>query len=75
MSFIPTKQEALSLLKEYNKEDFHIRHGEVVGGVMGYFAKEYDPGRVENRCGNRVHGPGTGDHDCSDWLSRREPMS
>ena len=47
MSFIPTKQEALSLLKVYNKEDFHIRHGEVVGGVMGYFAKEYDPGRVE----------------------------
>ena len=47
MSVIPTKAEALELLKEHNKEPFLIRHGEVGSGVMGYFAKEYDPERVE----------------------------
>ena len=47
MSYIPTKAEAKELLAKYNKEPFHIRHGEVVSGVLGYFAKEYDPSRVE----------------------------
>ena len=37
--------KALEILKKYNKDDFHIRHGEVVSGVMRYFAKEYDPER------------------------------
>lgn len=35
-----TREEALELLKKYNKEPFHIVHGETVEGVMRYFAKE-----------------------------------
>lgn len=47
MSYIPTMEQARKILKDYNKEDFHIRHGEIVSGVMRYFAKEYDPAREE----------------------------
>ncbi len=47
MSYMPTKDEANKLLAEHNREAFHIRHGQVVSGVLGYFAKEYDPDRVE----------------------------
>ena len=35
-----TKEEAWSLLKEYNKEEFHLKHAETVGFVMEYFAKK-----------------------------------
>ena len=35
-----TREEAYELLKEYNKEPFHIRHGETVEGVMRYLAQE-----------------------------------
>lgn len=45
MAWIPTYAEAHTLLSEYNKEPFHILHGETVSGVMHYFAREYDPGR------------------------------
>ncbi len=34
------RKEALKLLMEYNKEQFHILHGLTVEGVMKYFAKE-----------------------------------
>jgi predicted hydrolase (HD superfamily) len=34
-----TKQEAISLLKQYNKDPFHIRHAYIVAGVMRYFAE------------------------------------
>lgn len=44
---IPTMEAAQALLEKYNKEAFHLRHAAVVGGVMGYFAKKYDPERVE----------------------------
>ena len=37
---IPTRDEALTLLKEYNTEPFHIKHALTVEGVMQYFAKE-----------------------------------
>lgn len=37
---IPTRDEALSLLKEYNSEPFHIKHAVTVEGTMKYFAKE-----------------------------------
>ena len=47
MSYIPTMEQAAEILREYNKEAFHIKHGEIVSGVMRYFAKEYDPERVE----------------------------
>ncbi len=35
-----TREKAFELLKKYNKEDFHILHGETVEGVMRYYAKE-----------------------------------
>lgn len=47
MSYIPTYEEALSLLKKYNSLDFHILHGQVVGGVMKYFALKHDPENAE----------------------------
>lgn len=33
------REKALELLKKYNQEEFHIRHGLTVEGVMRYFAK------------------------------------
>lgn len=44
---IPNLEEARELLKEYNKGDFHLLHGEVVSGIMGYFARQYDPENEE----------------------------
>lgn len=35
-----TREQALALLKKYNKEPFHIQHGLTVEGVMRWFAKE-----------------------------------
>lgn len=35
-----TREEALALLKEYNKEPFHILHGLTVEGVMRWYARE-----------------------------------
>ena len=40
MSKIPSREEAFELLKEYNKEHFHIKHAVTVEGVMKYFAGE-----------------------------------
>jgi predicted hydrolase (HD superfamily) len=35
-----TRDEALELLKRYNKDEFHIRHALIVEGVMRHFARE-----------------------------------
>ncbi|HBA67905.1 MAG TPA: hydrolase [Lachnospiraceae bacterium] len=35
-----TREEALSLLKKYNKEPFHLLHAFTVEGVMRWYAKE-----------------------------------
>ena len=35
-----TREQALALLKKYNKEPFHIQHALTVEGVMRYFAAE-----------------------------------
>ena len=35
-----TREEAMQLLQEYNKEPFHLRHALTVEGVMRYFAQE-----------------------------------
>ncbi|MDR2162549.1 MAG: hydrolase [Clostridiales Family XIII bacterium] len=35
-----TREEAIELLKKYNKDEFHIRHALTVEGVMRYFARE-----------------------------------
>ena len=47
MEFIPNYEEALEILKKYNFESFHILHGQVVGGVMKYFAEKYDHENVD----------------------------
>lgn len=40
-------EQGLELLRKYNKEDFHIQHGQTVSSVMGYFAKELGYGDEE----------------------------
>ena len=47
MSYIPTPEQALELVKQYNKEPFHIQHAETVGKVMGEIAKTVDPENVD----------------------------
>ena len=44
---IPTPQQALEIIKKYNKDEFHIQHAQTVSKVMGEFAKEYDPDNVQ----------------------------
>ena len=47
MSYIPTPAEALEILKKYNQDAFHLHHGQVVSGVLGWYAETHDPQRVE----------------------------
>lgn len=47
MAWIPTYDEAMELVKEYNQEPFHIEHAKTVSGVMRIFARELDPGNEE----------------------------
>ena len=47
MSFIPSIEQAQTLLEEYNQDEFHLKHAKIVSGVMGYFAQEYDKDNVE----------------------------
>ena len=47
MAFIPTIEQARQWMEEYNQDSFHRRHAEIVSGVMGYFAKEYEPGKEQ----------------------------
>ena len=47
MSYIPSVEEAWEILQKYNKEAFHLEHAQTVSKVMGEFAREYDPDRVE----------------------------
>ncbi|EGD48365.1 metal dependent phosphohydrolase [Ruminiclostridium papyrosolvens DSM 2782] len=35
-----TREEAWELLTEYNKDAFHLKHAQVVEGVMRYFARQ-----------------------------------
>ncbi|MCL2225680.1 MAG: HDIG domain-containing protein [Defluviitaleaceae bacterium] len=42
-----TITQAETILKKYNTEPFLIQHGQTVSGVMGYYAKKYDPEREE----------------------------
>ena len=39
-SRIPTRDEAMALLKKYNSDSFHLKHAQIVSGVMEYFARE-----------------------------------
>ncbi len=47
MSYIPSVEQAKELVMRYNKDAFHIQHAETVSKVMGEFAKEFDPERVD----------------------------
>lgn len=47
MSYVPTLEQAQTLLEEFNQDEFHLKHGKIVSGVMGYFAQEYDPENVD----------------------------
>ena len=51
-----TLEEARKLMEEHNQEPFHRQHAETISGVMGYFAKEYDPENEEFwRCVGMLH--------------------
>lgn len=43
-----THETAVSLLKQYNKEEFHVRHGLTVAAVMGWYARELGYGTEED---------------------------
>ena len=47
MSYIPTVEQAKEILMQFNKEPFHISHGEIVSGVLGEITKKHDPENVE----------------------------
>ena len=47
MSYIPTPEQAMALVRQYNQEPFHLEHAEIVGKVLAHFAKDYDPERVD----------------------------
>ncbi len=47
MGYVPTPEQALEIVKEYNKEPFHIQHAQTVGKVLGKLAETYDPGGEE----------------------------
>ena len=38
---VPKLNEAREMLKKYNQGDFHVLHGEIVSGIMGYFARQF----------------------------------
>ncbi len=42
-----SREDALKLLKDYNKEEFHLRHALTLENVMGYFAEEFDKENVD----------------------------
>lgn len=46
-----TREETLKLLKKYNSEPFHLRHGLTVEGVMRYFARDLGYGNEEEKWG------------------------
>ena len=35
------REKTLDLLKKYNKEEYHIRHGLMVEAIMRYIAQDY----------------------------------
>lgn len=46
-----TREQALKLLKTYNKEEFHIQHALTVEGVMRWYVKERGYGEEEEYWG------------------------
>ena len=35
-----TREQAWELLNEYNKGEFHLKHGQIVGDVMRWYANK-----------------------------------
>ena len=46
-----TREEAWELLTEYNKDEFHLEHAQIVEGTMRYFARELGYGDEEESLG------------------------
>lgn len=44
-----TQQQAYELLKQYNKDPFHLRHARTVEGTMRYFARELGYGENDSK--------------------------
>lgn len=42
-----TRDQAFEILQRYNKEEFHIIHGETLERLMRFFAEHFDPENVE----------------------------
>ena len=55
-----TREQALELLKEYNKEPFHLRHALTVEAVMRWFAQELGYGGAGGFLGRRRPAPRPG---------------
>ncbi len=47
MNSIPTIEQAFDLLKQYNKDPFHLKHARIVAGVLRYFARDYAPDELD----------------------------
>ncbi|MCL1829974.1 MAG: hydrolase [Oscillospiraceae bacterium] len=47
MGKIPSCTEAKDILLQYNADVFHLKHAETVSGVLGWFARKYDPDMEE----------------------------
>lgn len=47
MAWIPTVEEARTLMQAHNQEAFHRLHAETVSGVLRIFARELAPGEEE----------------------------
>jgi len=47
MSYVPTPEQAYEIIQRYNTEPFHLEHAQTVSRVMGAFAREFDPERVD----------------------------
>lgn len=52
MTYI-AREDALALLKKYNKDPFHIQHALTVEAVMRWYAKELGYGDAEEYWGHR----------------------
>lgn len=37
---VPTPQEAYAILEKYNQGEFHLKHGQIVGDCMAWFADQ-----------------------------------
>ncbi len=48
MGTIPTRDEAWELLTEFNKDEFHLKHAQIVEGAMRYFARELGYGEEQD---------------------------